>query len=85
MYRQHVWTWGADSAGAQPAEGDLVSGGHEPPAVLGEDREETLRESPADQPGASERSDRRTAAQGGRRRAPTPLQARGEKALWRDL
>lgn len=63
----------------------MVSGGDEPPAVLGEDREETLPESPADQRGPPHRSDRRTAAQGGLQRAATPRQASGAKALRREL
>lgn len=78
---------GASSPGAEPAEGDVVSGGEEPPAVLGEDREETLPESPAGQPGAPQRSDRRTAAQGGLQRAAAaaPRRASTEKALPREL
>lgn len=63
----------------------MVSGGDEPPAVLGEDPEETLPESPAGQPGPGHRSDRRTAAQGGLQRGAAPRQARREKALRREL
>lgn len=60
----------------------MVSGGAEPGPVLGEDREETLRESPEDQPGTSHRTDRRTAAQdGGPQRAAAPRQTSGEKTL----
>ena len=59
----------------------MVSGGVEPAAVLGENREETLPGSPADQPGAAHRSDRRTAAQGGLQRPAALRQDPGGKAL----
>lgn len=63
----------------------MVSGGDEPPAVLGENREEALRGSPADQRGSPHRSDRRTAAQVGLQGEAAPRQASGEKALRREL
>lgn len=63
----------------------MVSGGDEPPAVLGENREETLPESPADQRCSPHRSDRRAAAQGGLSGEAAPRQASGEEALRREL
>ncbi len=59
----------------------MVSGGDEPPAVLGEDREETLPEPPADQPSAPRRSDHWTAAQGGLQGAAAPRQTPREETL----
>lgn len=77
---KHVRNRRAGSAGAEPAEGDVVSGGAEPPAGLGADREAAPPGSPAEQPAPPRGPDRRSAAQGGLRPA-APRRAPGEETL----
>lgn len=60
------------SEGAEPKEGDIVSGGGGPPAVMGEVREETLSQAPADQRCSPHCSDWWTAAPCGQQGGATP-------------